>query len=82
MGRFLAPDISAHLLTVEGEVVIDEVRKHWAATFGWHCLMALSIPLFVLMVPRGRCSGSRCSPGSRSSASERGRCTSPTWTAS
>jgi len=51
VGRFLAPDISAHLLTVEGEVVIDEVRKHWAATFGWHCLMALSIPLFILMVP-------------------------------
>ena len=50
VGRFLAPDISAHLLSVEGEVVIDEVRKHWAATFGWYCLMALSIPLFASMV--------------------------------
>ena len=51
LGRLLEPDIEAHLLTVEGEVVIDEVRKHWAATFGWHCLIALSIPLFIAMIP-------------------------------
>lgn len=50
VGRLLAPDVEAHLLADEGEVVIDEVRKHWAATFFWYCLMAASIPLFVLMV--------------------------------
>lgn len=28
---FAAPDISRHLLRDEGEVVVDEVSKHWAA---------------------------------------------------
>ncbi|WGT46061.1 PH domain-containing protein [Tessaracoccus lacteus] len=50
LGRFLDPNIEAHLLDVEGEVVIDEVRKHWAATIWWYALMLLSIPLFVSMV--------------------------------
>lgn len=52
-GRLLEPDIERHLLKSEGEFVIDEVRKHWAATFWWHMLMALSIPLFLLMIPAG-----------------------------
>ena len=50
LGRFLDPQIDDHLLAVEGEIVIDEVRKHWAATAGWYALMALSIPLFAWMV--------------------------------
>ena len=50
LGRFLEPDVEAHLQAVEGEIVIDEVRKHWAATAGWYALMALSIPLFAWMV--------------------------------
>lgn len=54
IGRLLEPDIEAHLLTVEGEVVIDEVHKHWAATFGWYCLILLSIPLFLAMIPAER----------------------------
>lgn len=52
--RLLEPDIEAHLLTVEGEVVIDEVHKHWAATFWWYCLIICSIPFFMAMVPAGR----------------------------
>lgn len=40
------PDVQGHLLVDEGEVIIDEVRKHWAATFWWYTLAALSIPLF------------------------------------
>ncbi|AQP44521.1 membrane-flanked domain protein [Tessaracoccus flavus] len=50
MGRLLEPQIEAHLLEIEGERVIDEVRKHWAATFWWYCLAGLSLPLFVSMV--------------------------------
>lgn len=50
IGRLLEPDIDAHLLADEGEVVIDEVRKHWAATFWWYCLAFLSIPLFISMI--------------------------------
>lgn len=52
-GRLLEPDVSRHLLVSEGEFVIDEVRKHWAATFWWHLLTGLSIPLFILMIPAG-----------------------------
>lgn len=50
VGRFLDPNVDAHLLTVEGEVVIDEVRKHWAASAVWYAVMALSIPLFLAMI--------------------------------
>ncbi len=53
MGRFLEPDTSRHLLKVEGEVVIDEVCKHWAATLPWCLLMSTSIPLFAAMVWAG-----------------------------
>lgn len=47
MERLLEPHVEAHLLTSEGERVIDEVRKHWAASFWWYCLAAMSIPLFM-----------------------------------
>ena len=50
VGRFLDPNVDAHLLTVEGEVVIDEVRKHWAASAVWYAVMGLSIPLFLAMI--------------------------------
>lgn len=50
LGRFFDPQIDNHLLHIEGEVVIDEVRKHWMATFWWYCLTAGSIPLFVSMI--------------------------------
>lgn len=50
IGRLLEPNVEAHLLADEGERIIDEVRKHWAAAFGWYCLAALSIPLFISMI--------------------------------
>ncbi len=41
------PDVQGHLLVDEGEVIIDEVRKHWAATFWWYALAALGIPIIL-----------------------------------
>ena len=49
MGRLMEPRAEVHLLADEGERIIDEVRKHWAASFWWYCLAALSLPLFILM---------------------------------
>lgn len=51
--RFLEPDVRRHLLEDEGEVVVDEVRKHWAATLWWYVVIALSGVCFVLMIPAG-----------------------------
>lgn len=53
IGRLLDPQVDRHLLTVEGEVVIDEVTKHWCASFGWYLLLASSIGFFLLMIPAG-----------------------------
>lgn len=50
-GRLFDPDVDRYLLTGEGEVVIDEVSKHWIASFRWYLLVALSIPLFLAMIP-------------------------------
>ena len=43
----VVPDVQGHLLVDEGEVIIDEVRKHWAATFWWYALASLGIPLLL-----------------------------------
>ena len=51
--RLLEPGVERHLLKVEGEVVVDEVRKHWAASFWWYVLICCSAALFVLMIPAG-----------------------------
>lgn len=51
--RFLEPGVERHLLSDEGEVVIDEVPKHWAASFRWYCLIGLSAITFLLMIPAG-----------------------------
>ncbi len=53
VARLLEPDADRHLIADEGEYVVEEVRKHWAATFWWYVLMSLSIPLFVSMVWAG-----------------------------
>ena len=47
------PDVQGHLLVDEGEVIIDEVRKHWAATIWWYALATLSIPLFISALGAG-----------------------------
>lgn len=51
LARLLSPDVEAHLLVSEGEAIIDEVHKHWAATVNWHCLILASVPLFLAMIP-------------------------------
>ncbi|WP_370318078.1 PH domain-containing protein [Tessaracoccus sp. OH4464_COT-324] len=43
-----------HLLVSEGEVIVDEVRKHWAASFPWYCLLCCAPVLFLLMIPAGK----------------------------
>ena len=53
VGRLLEPDAERHLITDEGEYVVEEVRKHWAATIWWYVLMSFSIPLFISMVWAG-----------------------------
>lgn len=51
--RFLEPEAERHLLTVEKEVIVDEVHKHWAASFWWYVVIALSAVFFLLMIPAG-----------------------------
>ena len=46
----VVPDVQGHLLVDEGEVIIDEVRKHWAATFWWYALASLGIPLLIAAI--------------------------------
>lgn len=53
VGRLLEPNAARHLIADEGEFVVEEVHKHWAATFWWYVLMSLSIPCFVLMMWAG-----------------------------
>ncbi|CAI9410316.1 PH domain-containing protein [Aestuariimicrobium sp. T2.26MG-19.2B] len=51
--RFVEPDIDRHLLTQEGEYVIDEVTKHWV-TILWPTLGVVAcIPIFLAMIWMG-----------------------------
>ncbi|SDL67726.1 PH domain-containing protein [Tessaracoccus oleiagri] len=54
LARLLEPQVERHLLVDEGEIIVDEVRKHWAASIGWYLLLAASTPIFALMIPAGR----------------------------
>jgi len=42
------PDIDSHLLTDEGEFVIDEVRRHWAAY--WRPVLEAAVAVFFFAV--------------------------------
>lgn len=53
VSKLLDPQVERHLISVEGEVIVDEVRKHWAASFGWYLLLFGSSVLFFLMIPAG-----------------------------
>ena len=53
-GRLIDPQVERHLLESEGEVIIDEVQKHWAASAAWYLLLASSSVFFLLMVPAGK----------------------------
>lgn len=44
------PRVERHLIADEGEVVIDEVRKHWAAIIGPVLEMILAVPALLLIV--------------------------------
>lgn len=51
VSRWLEPDVSRHLLADEGEFVVDEVAKHWAANLQWYLLILASAGMFLLMMP-------------------------------
>ncbi|MEZ5085517.1 MAG: hypothetical protein R2722_04450 [Tessaracoccus sp.] len=48
LGRLFEPQVRSRLLW--DEMVIDEVQKHWVASFPYYCLMVLSIPIFLLII--------------------------------
>jgi PH (Pleckstrin Homology) domain-containing protein len=43
------PRVERHLIADEGEVIIDEVRKHWAAIVGPILEIAAAIPVLLLL---------------------------------
>jgi hypothetical protein len=47
------PRIERHLIADQGEIVIDEVRKHWAATAGAALELAAGVLLLFLRCPGG-----------------------------
>lgn len=51
--RFLDPNVARHLLSVEGEIILDEVRKHWAAIFWPLAGLVGCIPVFLSMIWAG-----------------------------
>lgn len=48
---FFDPDVRRHLLTSEGEVVEDEVRKHWVVKV-WPVMRILAGVVVLLQMPR------------------------------
>ena len=44
------PRVERHLIADEGEVIVDEVRKHWAAVVGAMLEMTLAVPALILLV--------------------------------
>ena len=51
--RVLEPDVDRHLLDDEGEYIIDEVPKHWAASVLPVLMTAMAIPVNISMVLMG-----------------------------
>ena len=47
VSRFFNPEVQRHLLSDEGEYIIDEVSKHWITITGPIAVLAASIPLFL-----------------------------------
>jgi uncharacterized membrane protein YgcG len=47
----LDPRVERHLIADEGEVIVDEVSKHWAAKVGCVLEMLAAIPVLLLLVP-------------------------------
>lgn len=51
--RFVDPDVDRHLLTSEGEYVIDEVTKHWVVLVPPAAAMAAAAMCFLFMPRAG-----------------------------
>ena len=53
LGWLLDPHIQRHLLHDDGEVVVDEVKRHWFAYLraGAECVAGLGLLIFSLLVP-------------------------------
>jgi hypothetical protein len=47
--RFIDPSVDSRLLTSEGEVVIDEVRKHWIVNVLPVCIIVVGACFFLLI---------------------------------
>ncbi|WP_028708600.1 PH domain-containing protein [Propionicicella superfundia] len=47
--QFVAPDVERRLLVSEGEVVIDEVRKHWVVNALPVCVICVGAAFFVFI---------------------------------
>ncbi|MGH3704749.1 MAG: PH domain-containing protein, partial [Agromyces sp.] len=43
------PRVERHLISDEGEVIVDEVRKHWAAVVGAALEMSAAVPALILL---------------------------------
>ena len=43
------PRVERHLIADEGEVIVDEVRKHWAAVVGAVLEMCAAVPALILL---------------------------------
>ncbi|WP_208008495.1 PH domain-containing protein [Agromyces protaetiae] len=47
--RLFDPNVRKHLITDEGEVVVDEVTKHWTASLKPFLEIALAVPVLALL---------------------------------
>ena len=43
------PHVQKYLIADEGEVIVDEVRKHWAVVIGPILEIVLAIPVLLLL---------------------------------
>lgn len=53
LSRLFDPQVHRHLLVTEGEIVLDEVHKHWAAIFWPVAGLVACIPVFMSMIWAG-----------------------------
>ncbi len=51
--RFFDPDVDRHLLTSEGEFIIDEVIKHWVTLVPPITALAFSVACYLVMIGAG-----------------------------
>jgi len=44
------PHVTRHLIADEGEIIVDEVRRHWMANFGAYLELLVAVPVLVSML--------------------------------